>query len=337
MADGQKVVFGPYGGTGGNSWDHGSYNATTIRELRIRTESNHLKSDIISLHICYDIEGKAVWGTRYGGGTSKGATHVVKLNYPTEYFISISGYHSSGSQYVNSLTFQSNIRHYGPYGVEKGTSFVTPITAGKIVGFFGRAGDYIDSIGVYVKPLPVIITVGPFGTTGGQQWDDGTFNNVRELIIHAGALIDSIQVVYDDVDGNLVSGENHGTVGGAKFTVKLDQDEFLLSFWGYYGQVADMVVIRSLGFQSNKRTIGPFGVEEGEKFQSSSTRSKIIGFHGRSESYLSSIGAYLSESSFAAIPAEAAMLVAIEATIPAEAKMLEAFEATGDATPDGLL
>ncbi|XP_059668876.1 mannose/glucose-specific lectin-like [Cornus florida] len=268
----------------------------------------------------------------------------VKLNDPTEYLISISGYYSFGSQFVNSLTFQSKIRHYGPYGKEEGTSFVIPITASKIVGFFGRASNYINSIRVYVKPLPTIIIVGPFGTTGGQQWNDGTYNNVRELIIHAGALIDSIQVVYDDVDGNLVSGENHGTVGGAKFTVKLDPDEFLLPFWGYYGQVADMVVIRSLGFQSNKRTIGPFGVEEGKKFQSSSTCNKIIEFHGRSESFLSSIGAYLSESSLAAIPVEAIMLEAIEATeatIPAaEATMLEAIEATilaGDAMPDGLL
>ncbi|XP_059638050.1 jacalin-related lectin 3-like [Cornus florida] len=237
MADGQIVTFGTFGrvdAPANQKWDDGAY--TMIREFFIQAGS-----DIYSLQVVYDTEGKAVLGQKRGRGGYLDNGKVVALGKP-------------------------------------------------------YAGDCVDSIGVYVKPLPTVITVGPFGTTGGQQWDDGTYTTVRELIIHCGALIDCIQVVYDK-EGNRVLGEKHGTIGGQENKVTLDADEFLLSFWGYYGQVGNMVVIRSLEFQSNKKTIGPFGVADGEKFQfpSSTNCAKIIGFHGRSDKYLTAIGAYLNK------------------------------------------
>ncbi|XP_059630134.1 jacalin-related lectin 3-like [Cornus florida] len=203
----------------------------------------------------------------------------VILNYPTEYLVSISGYIGSylnTHRVVTSITLQSNIRKYGPYGKEEGTRFTNPSTSSKIVGFFGRQGDVVDSIGVYIMPIPIqtiIPSVGPFGTTGGQKWDDETYNTIREISIHSGLLIDSIQVVYNDTKGQPVLGEKH--------------------VWGNYGQVDKMVVIRLLGFQSNKGIYGPFGVEDGEKFEfPPDTCGKIIGFHGRSDKYLTAIGAY---------------------------------------------
>ncbi|XP_059638025.1 jacalin-related lectin 3-like [Cornus florida] len=311
--------MGPFGGDGGKLWDDGTYNSM-VRQIIINSGWN-----IDSIQVDYvDIEGKSISGKRHGG--DGGTAHTVKLDYPGEYLISISGYYGSNSSrslVVKSLTLKSNIKQYGPYGKEEGTRFITPLAAGKIVGFFGREGDRLESIGVYIKPFQTVIPVGPFGTTAGQEWDDGTYNTIRELIIHSGAVIDSIQVVYDDIEGKPISGEKHGTDGGQQNTldkahdiykkyssndlpnvrgtksgtkamVKLDYpDEFLLSIWGYYGTFGNKVCIRSLGFQSNKRTIGPFGVEEGEKFQSPSTRGKIIGFYGRFDQFLTSIGTYL--------------------------------------------
>ncbi|XP_059638038.1 jacalin-related lectin 3-like [Cornus florida] len=303
MANEGTVTFGPYGNSEPNNhWDDGSYN--TIREINIYVAS--AGSEIESIQIVYDnIEGKAVSGTKHGGG---GGTHYpVKLDYPTEYLVSISGYlggyYNNNFLVVRSLTLHTNTRQHGPYGREEGTRFITPliggkIFGGKIVGFFGRAGVRLDSIGVYIKPFPTIIpSVGPFGATlrdGGQQWDDEIYSTVREITIYSGWVIDSIQVVYD-LEGRLVSGKKHGGDGGqANPVVKLDYpDEFLVSIWGYCGQVANMVCIRSLGFQSNKRMFGPFGVEEGEKFEIPSTGGKIIGFHGSSHDYLTSIGVYL--------------------------------------------
>ncbi|XP_059638705.1 jacalin-related lectin 32-like [Cornus florida] len=220
----------------------------------------------------------------------------VKLDYPTEYLLSISGhygYNANKVLFVRSLTLQSNIKQYGPYGTENGIPFITPLAAGKIVGFFGRNGtSRLVLIGVHIQPFQT--NVGPFGTTSGHLWDDGTYSMVRELIINSEEEIHSIQVVYHhDIEGNTILGAKHGGEGGTPNTVKLDSDEFLLSIWGYYGQVGNMVVIRSLGFQSNKRKLGPFGKEDGEKFQFPSTGGKIIGFHGRSHNYLTSIGAYV--------------------------------------------
>lgn len=83
----------------------------------------------------------------------------IKLNYPDEFLISLHGYYGSlyegGSVSVRSLTFESNKRTYGPYGVEQGTYFTLPITRGKIIGFHGRSGWYLDAIGVYIEPIHI--------------------------------------------------------------------------------------------------------------------------------------------------------------------------------------
>lgn len=81
----------------------------------------------------------------------------VKLDYPDEFLTSIHGYYGSlnqwGQNLVRSLSFESNKKNYGPFGVEKGTRFSVPMNGAKIVGFHGRCGSYIDAIGVYLKSL----------------------------------------------------------------------------------------------------------------------------------------------------------------------------------------
>jgi len=292
MTSEKTVALGPYGGSGGKAWDDGtSYNI--IRLINIRFDESH----IIAFHVQYDVDGKAVWATRHGGGTNTGARQTVKFDYPTEYLVGLSGKHGSASGFVNCLTFHTNIRQYGPYGNQIGTQFFSELAdGGKIVGFHGKESSFIDSIGTHIEPIikSSIISVGPFGTYGGALWDDGTYSKVRELIIYSGWVIDSFQAVYEDQDGNQVLGSKQGGDGGGKNTVKLDADEYLVSFSGYYGLVDKLIFIRSLSFQSNKKPYGPYGAEEGEKFEfSSTTGGKIIGFHGRSNDYLTAIGAYL--------------------------------------------
>lgn len=81
----------------------------------------------------------------------------VKLGHPQEILTSVSGYYgslSSGSPaIIRSLTFESNQAKYGPFGFEQGTRFSIPVSGGKIVGFHGRSGWYLDSIGFYLKQL----------------------------------------------------------------------------------------------------------------------------------------------------------------------------------------
>uniref|UniRef100_A0A452ZHQ9 Jacalin-type lectin domain-containing protein n=5 Tax=Triticinae TaxID=1648030 RepID=A0A452ZHQ9_AEGTS len=56
-----------------------------------------------------------------------------------------------GPTAVRSLTFHTNRRRYGPYGDEYGTYFSTSFADGRVVGFHGREGWYIDGIGVHVQ------------------------------------------------------------------------------------------------------------------------------------------------------------------------------------------
>lgn len=47
----------------------------------------------------------------------------------------------------------SNKRTYGPFGTEEGIYFSLPVIGGKIVGFHGRGGWYVDAIGIHLEPL----------------------------------------------------------------------------------------------------------------------------------------------------------------------------------------
>lgn len=82
----------------------------------------------------------------------------MKLDYPHEYLISVKGTYSRfdvwGNLCVRSLTFESNRKIYGPFGVESGTYFSLPKSESKIVGFHGKAGWYLDAIGVHIQPIP---------------------------------------------------------------------------------------------------------------------------------------------------------------------------------------
>lgn len=82
----------------------------------------------------------------------------MKLDYPEEFLTSIHGYYGKISEWgtvsIRSLTFKSNIRVYGPFGIEQGTYFSVPVTTGnKIVGFHGKSSWYVDALGAYLKPI----------------------------------------------------------------------------------------------------------------------------------------------------------------------------------------
>ncbi|KAF8410537.1 hypothetical protein HHK36_003068 [Tetracentron sinense] len=143
------ISVGPWGGQDGIPWDDGTY--STVRQLVITYSAG-----IDSIQIEYDKKGNSVWSERHGGNGGV-RTDRIKLDYPNEFFISISGYYGSdtvwGPVFVRSLTFQSNKQTYGPFGAQQGTQFSLPMSRGKIVGFHGRCSWYLDSIGVYLKPI----------------------------------------------------------------------------------------------------------------------------------------------------------------------------------------
>ncbi|GAB4842421.1 Jacalin- lectin 19 [Ancistrocladus abbreviatus] len=144
-----NIAVGPWGGHGGNSWDDGHY--LGVREITLVYDRC-----IDSMSVVYDKHGKPVKSEKHGG-VGGNRTAEIKLNYPEEYLISVSGYYSpvvrGGTPVIRSLTFKSNQRTIGPYGVEEGIPFSFPMDGGKIIGFKGRSGWFLDAIGFHLSPI----------------------------------------------------------------------------------------------------------------------------------------------------------------------------------------
>ena len=70
----RKVVsFGPWGGDSGTIFDDGIY--TGVREIQI-TRSGGL----VSVRVCYDHNGKPVWGRKNGGTAGLKLDKVILLD-----------------------------------------------------------------------------------------------------------------------------------------------------------------------------------------------------------------------------------------------------------------
>ncbi|KAJ6399523.1 hypothetical protein OIU77_020142 [Salix suchowensis] len=261
----QAVSYGPWGGNGGIMFDDGAY--TGVREVRLTSQGA-----IVSIQICYDLNGKATWGRKNGGS---GGTRLDKISfdYPSEILTHITGFYGStilrGPAVVKSLTFYTNKRKYGPFGEEQGTSFSSASNSGIIVGFHGRNRNFVDSIGVHVlegrlpvsRPIPrpfyetsetsevlhvyeVIrgavkeaapLVSGPWGGGGGKPWDDGVFSGVKKIFLTKGEAIYSIQIEYDR-NGQSFWAVGHGGGSEGSFNmIKFDYPyEVLISVCGYY-------------------------------------------------------------------------------------------------------
>ncbi|XP_050379791.1 jacalin-related lectin 33-like [Argentina anserina] len=260
-----SVVLELYRGiTGGGPWDDGIHDG--IREINLV-----YGKCIDSMCVFYDKNGELVKGERRGGHDmcsefNKPISFAeIKLEYPEEFLVSISGYYSGVNWIVGdpvilrSLTFESNNRTFGPFGVQVGTPFNFRVQDGeKIVGFKGRDGWHLDAIGFHIlKPLDLY-----GGTSGGVY----------------GQCIDSLCVVYKK-NGELIIGDTHGGYDKGSdlhkplntVQIKLEYpNEFLVSVTGHYCGVTWIVgapvVLRSLEFKSNRRTFGPFGIQVSTPF-----------------------------------------------------------------------
>ncbi|PWA71975.1 jacalin-like lectin domain-containing protein [Artemisia annua] len=105
-----------------------------------------------------------------------------------------------GFPILASLSFVTTKTIHGPYGQATGTGFSVPWDKGSLVGFYGIAGKYIESIGVHLKPsYDGIIKVGTWGRTapGGPQ-NDWIFqleknHHLEKITVEHGDLIYSLR------------------------------------------------------------------------------------------------------------------------------------------------
>ncbi|XP_024023820.1 agglutinin alpha chain isoform X2 [Morus notabilis] len=144
----QTVAVGNWGGPGGNAWDDGSY--TGVRSIEL-TYGNYIGT----FNVVYDLNGEPFDGPKHSSNRPL-TTAKIELQFPDEYLVKVSGIvnnvpGASPSPTIQSLTFQTNQRTFGPYGPETGgTPFSLPIRNGLIVGFSGRTGEVLDAIGVHL-------------------------------------------------------------------------------------------------------------------------------------------------------------------------------------------
>ncbi|KAJ7966807.1 Jacalin-related lectin like [Quillaja saponaria] len=262
------MTCGPWGGNGGMLFDDGVY--TGVREIHLsRTGA------AVSIRVCYDMNGQAVWGNK-NGGTGGLRVEKITLDYPSEFLTQISGYYGSmilrGPTIIKSLTFYTNKKKYGPFGDEQGIPFSSGSKDGIIVGFHGRKGWFIDGIGVHViegghsiarpscevvsgmvkgqvqfgpailpagmvkEPAPCV--PGPWGGDGGNTWDDGVFTGIKKIFLTKGEAIYSIQFEYDRNGQSMWSVKHGGSNEGSCHVVQFEYpNEVLTCISGYYGIV----------------------------------------------------------------------------------------------------
>ncbi|KAL4559458.1 hypothetical protein LXL04_031596 [Taraxacum kok-saghyz] len=325
-------TLGPWGLSLGKEWTY--IPEGFIKKIRI---SHGTVVNSIEFHTeCSDGATKK---SLFGGEGGK-RTDTIIIDYPDEYLTSISGAINGSSKYVTSLYFHSNQNRYGPYGsgVGNGGHFSYDGKDGVIVGFHGSFDNHICSFGFYVMPKSLAMgrnftfeeksrskvhyfilwtfrhlmdeveiprDVGPWGASGGKAWDDGVFNNIKQVrvqIVDPSNVIFGIQFKYVKKDGKCILSRLHGGIDGDVSEVEINLDgieEYLTWISGFYGPVEgfdELKGITSITFHTNKKKHRPYGQESGEwcvYFTSTPSSGKVVGFHGRNDDSLTAIGVHM--------------------------------------------
>ncbi|MCD9639211.1 hypothetical protein HAX54_023589 [Datura stramonium] len=146
---------GPWGGCSGKSWDDGVF--CTIKQVQVHMDS--IKSAITGIQIEYEkkLDKTSFWSQLHGGlGFGNDPFRKINIDGENEFLIGIEGYYSpvesnGGLDTIRQIAFYTNKGKYGPYGTEIGTYFSSSAARGKIVGFHGKGGVYLNAIGVHME------------------------------------------------------------------------------------------------------------------------------------------------------------------------------------------
>ncbi|CAN6180174.1 unnamed protein product [Urochloa humidicola] len=139
---------GLWGGKGGSAKD------VTKPPKRLQSVTIHSGTVIDSIKFTYvDQAGQKHTAGAWGG--SGGFAHTIDL-VDSEFVKELSGTYGTfrGHNVLTSFKLVTNVKAWGPWGVENGThfSFSAP-TGSSIVGFYGSSGSLLDAIGVYLYTL----------------------------------------------------------------------------------------------------------------------------------------------------------------------------------------
>ena len=274
-----------YGGQGGRSFS-GMEVPSDARILEVNVFAGDLVDAVQVTYILSD--GRTLNSPRYGG--SGGERHVFRLD-SDEYITGLSGRYG---QSIDSLRIQTNKRNSPVFGGRGGNrNYSLELETGNYaVGFIGRAGEYLDAIGLTYLPLELrnLQQTTIVGAGGGTAFSDREIPEgarISAVRVHSGSFIDSVQLIYTLSDGSTLEGQVHGGRGGRASVFRIDSDEYITGISGRSGSYID-----SLTFHTNKRTSPAFGGGGGSKDFRISVPSgnQATGFVGRSAEYLDALG-----------------------------------------------
>ncbi|CAM0958812.1 unnamed protein product [Alopecurus aequalis] len=144
----KPVKIGPWGGPGG---DHRNVQAMPCRLASVTIYSGEGIDGICFTYVGSDY----VQYTEGPWGRTLNIENTITID-PTDYVTEISG--TFGMAYDNCIVTSLKIATFNDpdpitFGTPNGTPFQIPVLdGGRVVGFFGRSGDLLDAIGVYVIP-----------------------------------------------------------------------------------------------------------------------------------------------------------------------------------------
>ncbi|XP_078167863.1 uncharacterized protein LOC144562546 [Carex rostrata] len=156
-------------------------------------------SEVIdSLAICFERNGLTQCTNRWGGDGG----NITEINLKTdEYIKTVKGFFNdnyNGHEVVMSLTLETNLDVYGPYGTERGQPFkLHGPTYSQIIGFHVHCEKYINAVGVYVQSTGgSIIKKGGFSYADMQEkeMDPTVITRIVKIIIYHGKYINGLTV-----------------------------------------------------------------------------------------------------------------------------------------------
>ncbi|XP_051124012.1 jacalin-related lectin 3-like [Andrographis paniculata] len=145
------------------------------------------------------------------------------------------------------------------------------------------------------RPFNGEITIGPFGGTAGEKFDFKASVAITQIVIaYSSETVESIRFKGDGEGeySNKLGGRSHRVARTDKIVIDFPT-EYLTGVCWTVGYQDNREVVKSLRFFTNLNDYGPFGSETVQKASIRQKGAAIIGFHGRSELLVDSIGFYL--------------------------------------------
>ena len=274
-----------------------------------------------SLSICYGdaVDGVQVNYTLEDGKTYVGFPHGVTEKCTRkliefkegEVIVRIEGKIQVTFGYISQLklftaTLGGLPATYGPFGVGGDSDQPFSVT-GTTLGIFGRAGQVLDAIGLYIDlSVPATVSYDKsdlIGGAGGDGFDDilsnpdsETPSKITSMIVNYGSAINGVQVTY-----SLPSGASstvlHGVLSRDNWqyngVLDFDDDEWITQVDVSSGpsHVVDYLQIVTTNSKGSVRSYGPFG----KVFMGNVTtiHGVVYGLFGRCGNQIDALGFYV--------------------------------------------